>query len=53
MTSKVFKPQRFVYFDVHHVMVQAWNIWVCWIDQVFVTELSVVIFFLFIQPCLV
>jgi hypothetical protein len=31
--------------DVHHGMVQLWNIGVCWIDQVFVTELSVVIFF--------
>jgi hypothetical protein len=51
MMSKVFKAQRFVYCDVHHVMVQPWNIGVCWIDQVFVTELSVVIFiFLFIQP---
>ena len=27
------------------VMVQPWNIGVCWIDQVFVTELTVVIFF--------
>jgi hypothetical protein len=27
------------------VMVQPWNIGACWIDQVFVTELSVVIFF--------
>jgi hypothetical protein len=26
------------------VMVQSWNIGVCWIDQVFVTELTVVIF---------
>jgi hypothetical protein len=25
MTSKVFKPLRFVYFDIHHVMVQLWN----------------------------
>jgi hypothetical protein len=32
------------------VMVQPWNIGVCWIDQVFVTELIVVIFFLFMQP---
>ena len=27
------------------VMVQPWNIGVCWIDKVFVTELTVVIFF--------
>jgi hypothetical protein len=27
------------------VMVQPWNIGVCWIDEVFVTELTVVIFF--------
>jgi hypothetical protein len=27
------------------LMVQSWNIWVCRIDQVFVTELSVVILF--------
>jgi hypothetical protein len=27
------------------VMAQPWNIGVCWIDQVFVTELTVVIFF--------
>jgi hypothetical protein len=26
-------------------MVQPWNIGVCWIDQVFVTELTVAIFF--------
>jgi len=45
MTSNVCKAQRFVYVDVHHVMVQPWNIGVCWIDQVFVTKLSVVIFF--------
>jgi hypothetical protein len=45
MTSKVFKAQRFVYCGVQHVMVQPWDIGVCWIDQVFVTELSVVIFF--------
>jgi hypothetical protein len=45
MTSKIFKAQRFVYLDVHHVMVELWSIWVCWIDQVFVMELSVVIFF--------
>jgi hypothetical protein len=32
------------------VMVQPWNIGVCWIDQVVVTELTVVIFFLFMQP---
>jgi hypothetical protein len=50
MTSKVFKAQRFVYCDVHHGMVQPWNIGVCRIDQVFVMELSVVIFVLFIQP---
>jgi hypothetical protein len=30
--------------DVHRVIVQPWKIGVCWIDQVFVTELSVVIF---------
>ena len=28
-----------------YVMVQPWNIGVCWIDQVFVTELTAVIFF--------
>ena len=50
ITSKVFKAQRFVYCDVHHGMVQPWNIGVCWIDLVFVTELSIVIFVLFIQP---
>ena len=44
MTSKVFKAQRFK-CDVHYVMVQLWKIGVCWIDQVFVMELSVVIFF--------
>jgi len=41
MTSKVFKAQTFCLF----VMVQPWNIGVCWIDMVFVTKLTVIIFF--------
>jgi hypothetical protein len=36
-----FQVSKFCLF----VMVQLWNIGVCWIDQVFVTELTVVIFF--------
>jgi hypothetical protein len=36
-----FQGSKFCLF----VMVQPWNIGVCWIDQVFVTELAVIIFF--------
>ena len=38
MTSKVFKAQSFVYCDVQYVMVQSWNIGVCWFYLVFVSN---------------
>ena len=38
-------PSYFFILMFKFVMVHPWNIWVCWINLVFVTELTVVIFF--------